>query len=280
MQADHSSSSSIEPIDTEEETSPEDQEALTDLIGELIGEASGTDSISYEKILKTAYTRHTLVPIASDNAALSYRECKKRLKKVKVKTSVPKFATPLVSKPLLLDSPIFGVDIVPRWPKAKRKNEVADCRLLLALVDVAGRAKALGVKKIEYYSIHRPLNPPPKKCSKGKRGRKCRKRLQKYKKTIKGKLSQHRRALAIDIRWLTLEDDTVLDVLEHYDRRDGVPPCSYEASDPSALLLQEFACGLHQDKVFNVVLTPNANKAHHNHFHFDITQGVTWHIAK
>ena len=51
-------------------------------------------------------------------------------------------------------------------------------------------------------------------------------------------------------------------------------------SDDKGQLLQDFACGLHKDKVFNVVLTPNANKAHHNHFHFDITPNATWYILR
>jgi hypothetical protein len=226
------------------------------------------------------YQRHELVPIGTENWKLSAKQCKRILKKAGVKTKPVGFKTPLVGTPLLLDGPIAGVNILPRWPKKKPTNSVMDCHLILALVDVAHRARALGITTIEYYSTYRPLTQPPAKCAKGKKGKRCRAKQQKYKKTIKGKLSQHRRALGIDIRWLTTEDGTVLDVLEDYDRKSNVAPCSYVASDDKSKLLQDFACGLHKDKVFNVILTPNANKAHHNHFHFDISPNATWHVAK
>ena len=263
-----------------DEVAPEDQEALDDLIFTLEEAGAPAEESSFDPSLAFKYKRHERVPTAAKNGRMSAKSCRRRLKELGVATEVPSFETPLVDTPLLLTAPIAGVAIVARWPKKKPVNEVMDCHLVLALVDVAHRAAALGFSKLEYYSAYRPLSQPPKKCSKGKRGQRCRKKQAKYKKLIKGKLSQHRRALGIDIRWLTKNDGSVLDVLEDYDRRDGQPPCGYEAGTSDQRMLQEFACGLHRDQMFNVVLTPNANKDHHNHFHFDITPKVDWHIAK
>ncbi len=218
-------------------------------------------------------------PSAYWNWKLSKEQCFEQLKKEKVRFRQPEFATPMVGAPLLLDGPIDGVDIRPRWPQSSMVNAVMDCHLVLALVEVSRQAKDLGIRQILYYSSYRPLKTPPKECKRGRAGAKCRKRQKAYKKARKNP-SQHRRALAIDIRWLVTEQGETLDVLEHFDRRRRRPPCDYTASTREGRLLQEFACRLHREQIFNVMLTPNANKAHHNHFHFDITPNVKWYIIR
>jgi hypothetical protein len=210
---------------------------------------------------------------------LSDGQCKNILKKQGIVVKKPTFKTPLVKTPLLLKSAINGVEVSARWSK-KPVNSVMDCRLIVALIDLCGEASRLGVTKIQFYSTYRPIKVPPRKCKKGKRGKRCRKRWQKYKKAKKGKTSQHRKALAIDIRWFTFSNGTVVDVLEDYERHSKKPPCSDNPKSEKAKFLKNFACRLHQQKLFNVMLTPNANKAHRNHFHFDITPNATWYIIR
>jgi hypothetical protein len=179
----------------------------------------------------------------------------------------------------MLVGSINGVEITPRWPKNKNVNAVMDCHLMLALVEVAKQARRLGVKEIQYYSTYRPLRKPPEKCKRGKAGSHCRKQKKSYKKANKNP-SQHRSALAIDIRWLITERGETIDVLEDFERRSHRFPCDYRTRTDKGRLLQRFACGLHDHRIFNVMLTPNANKAHHNHFHFDITPDATWYILR
>lgn len=150
---------------------------------------------------------------------------------------------------------------------------------MLALVELARQAKLLGVKEIQYYSTYRPLRKPPKSCKAGKAGSRCRKLKKSYRKAQKSP-SQHRAALAIDIRWFVTDRGETIDVLEDFERRSRADPCATRTRTEKGRLLQRFACGLHDEKIFNVMLTPNANKAHHNHFHFDITPNATWYILR
>ncbi len=221
-----------------------------------------------------------VVPAALDNWKQTGQQCLKALEEAGVTWKVPDFKTYFVDTPILLTSPIEGVEIKPRWPRAVPENAVMDCRLALALVNVAREARSGGMKEILFYSTYRPIKPPKGPCEKGRKGKKCRAAKKKYDKAKKGKMSQHRRALAIDIRWFVTDDGETIDVLEDYERHDKEPPCADEPETEAGKFLRGFACGLHATKTFNVILTPNANKDHHNHFHMDITPDATWYIIR
>ncbi len=257
-----------------EELEMEDPEALSALIHDKLAAAEREPPARAEPPVSSAQT-----PPAYENWKLSKTECVARLKKAGVRYRKPDFETPLVANPLLLEGPVGGVEIAPRWPQNGSVNAVMDCHLVLALVEVARQARARGIEKIMFYSTYRPIRKPPKDCKRGKAGARCRRLKKAYKKT-KNKPSQHRTALAIDIRWLVTKAGETIDVLEHYDRRSREDPCSYTAKDEKGHLLQSLACDLHRDRIFNVMLTPNANKAHHNHFHFDITPDAKWYIIR
>jgi hypothetical protein len=217
---------------------------------------------------------------ARENFKISGAECRNRLKKLEISFEIPEFETPLVSSPILLTGAIDGVRVAPRWAKQKPVNAVMDCHLVLALVDTVKVAKQLGIKEILFYSTYRPLKPPPKSCAKGRAGRNCRKLKKKYERVKRNQTSQHRFARAIDIRFIVTRDNTTLDVLEHFDRRSGVDPCSYTPKTDEARLLTDWICAVHRHRIFNVMLTPNANKAHHNHLHFDLTPNAGWYIIR
>jgi hypothetical protein len=220
------------------------------------------------------------IPVALDNWRQTDEQCLARLAEHGVRTSRPDFDTPQVKAPVLLEGPILGVEIRARWPRANRVNEVMDCRLALALVAVAHEAKRGGIEQILFYSTYRPLKPPPETCDKGQAGASCRKAKRKYEKALKKKHAQHRKALAIDIRWFVDNSGETIDVLEHYERKDKHPPCADEPETDAGRFLVELACTLHELGIFHVMLTPNSNKAHHNHFHFDITPDSTWYAIK
>ncbi len=274
-----------------EEDRMEDSNALQMLIhARLSGEeapqskpgepmAAGEDEVAGGDAVDEALDR--AAPAAGENMQLSGAACLRRLKAEGVSYERPRFETPRVGTPVLLSGPVADVQIRPRWPSGNREKEVMDCHLALALVEVAHQAKDLGVVEINFYSTYRPLRPPPKKCPKGKRRKRCLRAKRKYQRELRSKSpSQHRVARAIDIRFLQLEDGRTLDVLEHFDRRSGKDPCSYEPDTEEAKMLSKFVCGLWRTRTFNIMLTPNANKAHHNHFHFDLSAKAKWYIIR
>jgi hypothetical protein len=48
-------------------------------------------------------------------------------------------------------------------------------------------------------------------------------------------------------------------------------------STDKARILYEIGQEMHQRGIFNIVLTPNYNAAHDNHFHVDLTPGGNYH---
>jgi hypothetical protein len=257
-----------------EEMEMEDPDALADIIREKLASERPAEPASVQPLEPRGR-----IPNAVDNWRLTKKQCFDRLDKEGVTYTKPGFETPTVGAPLFLTGPVGGVEFKPRWPQSENINAVMDCHLALALVEVANQARAIGVKEIQFYSTYRPINAPPKTCKKGKAGERCR-RLKKAYKKAKKKPSQHRAALAIDMRWLITNRDETIDVLTHFDRRSGTPPCEYDASTYFGRLLQSFACEIYRERIFNVMLTPNANKAHRNHFHFDITPNAKWYIIR
>ena len=81
------------------------------------------------------------------------------------------------------------------------------------------------------------------------------------------KLSEHARANAIDISGLYLGPEAYYSVYEDWE--DGV---SMPVTDSGAFL-KWFVEQLHLDWVFNIILTPEFNAAHDDHFHCDLTEG-------
>jgi hypothetical protein len=80
-------------------------------------------------------------------------------------------------------------------------------------------------------------------------------------------LSQHGLANALDVMALGRADGTRFTVLDHWER-DQPAPVTAEGA-----LLRDFVERLHQDRVFNVILTPDYDEYHTDHFHLDLTPG-------
>ena len=49
---------------------------------------------------------------------------------------------------------------------------------------------------------------------------------------------------------------------------------------PVARLLRDVACQGHRERLFNMMLTPNYNADHHDHFHLDLQPEKTWFLIK
>ena len=82
---------------------------------------------------------------------------------------------------------------------------------------------------------------------------------------------QHAFARALDIHEFGLADsDTTYNVETDWIITDG-PVCSSRTRGTADQALHEIACRMHGESLFNIVLTPNYNAAHRNHFHVDLT---------
>lgn len=164
-----------------------------------------------------------------------------------------------------LTGPIDGVTFRTRLSEEARQTstwEIADCRLVLALDDFADVLVAHDIVEVRHYSMHReaPSSWPPEKVG-----------------------SQHFGALAIDAAIFITKDGTKMDVLDDFYGRIGAKTCG-EAGVPrkktdKSLALRAILCETAAKRIFNVILTPNHNRAHRNHFHLDVTPGAKWFIV-
>lgn len=98
------------------------------------------------------------------------------------------------------------------------------------------------------------------------------------------KLSEHALANALDIAALTLENGTRVSVLDHWPHKEEEPdgdgdddtdkakPVKLEKEKPVDEKKAAFLQAVHKSacRAFVVVLGPEANAAHKNHFHFDL----------
>lgn len=87
-------------------------------------------------------------------------------------------------------------------------------------------------------------------------------------------MSQHAYAKAIDIAAFTTSDNTNYSVLTDF----VIDPASEKTCTAATVpgkdaFLHQVICELKAAKVWNIVLTPNYNADHRNHFHVDLTPG-------
>lgn len=164
-----------------------------------------------------------------------------------------------------LTGPIKGVTFRTRESEEKRATspwEVLDCRLALALDDFADVLVAHGVVEVRHYSMHRKV---PSSWPAGKVG------------------SQHFGGMAIDAAIFTTTDGTKIDVNDDWFGRIGAKTCGPDArprkKTEKSVALREILCETAAKRIFNVILTPNHNRAHRNHFHLDITPGAKWFVV-
>ena len=137
--------------------------------------------------------------------------------------------------------------------------EIADCRLVVALDDFAQILEKHEVVEVRHYSMHRV---PPKSWPDDKIG------------------AQHNGGLAIDAGRFIRKDGSALDVLKSFHGKIGDKTCGDGAgphpATPDAKELRGILCETVDAHLFNVVLTPDFNRPHRNHFHLEVMAGVHW----
>jgi hypothetical protein len=86
--------------------------------------------------------------------------------------------------------------------------------------------------------------------------------------------SQHAYARAIDLHAFGLEGsgDTYSTETDFVITTRG-DSCPIESFSEKDRILKEIACALWSERIFQIVLTPNYNDAHRNHYHVDLTEG-------
>jgi hypothetical protein len=83
-----------------------------------------------------------------------------------------------------------------------------------------------------------------------------------------GTLSTHGEGKAIDYGAFIGEEGTRYSISKHWEHNTESP------TTRKGRMLYNFAQQLHEERIFNVVLTPNYNSAHDGHFHVDLSEGV------
>jgi len=169
-----------------------------------------------------------------------------------------------VLAPVRLTGPLRGVVFrTDQSDKARPTSpwEIADCRLVLALDDFAEILSRHDIVEVRHYSMYRP----PKVWPDDKIG------------------ARHDGALAIDAGRFIDSAGTVLDVDHDFHGAIDAPTCGDGAAPrpatPAAVTLRAILCETVERRLFNVVLTPNYNRAHKNHFHLEVTAGVAWFLV-
>lgn len=170
-----------------------------------------------------------------------------------------------VLAPVRLTGPLHGVTFRTDLSDEQRATtpwEIADCRLVLALDDFAQILEKHDVVEVRHYSMYRV---PPASWPDDKIG------------------GQHNGALALDAGRFLRKDGTTLVVLDDFHGRIGAKTCGKGAGPRPATAagkaLRAILCETVDAHLFNVVLTPDFNRPHRNHFHLEVMAGAQWFLV-
>lgn len=158
-----------------------------------------------------------------------------------------------VADPITVKVPINGMSFRYSGGTAPRKTLFGDCALMKSLAEAAPILRAHDIKEVtdigvyNYRCIDQSLTPP--NCS----------------------MSQHAYAKAIDLAAFTTTDDTTYTVKTDWVIDPADDTCSATTEGDKDAFLHRLICELKANEVWNIVLTPNYNAAHRDHFHVDLT---------
>ncbi|HUS31288.1 MAG TPA: extensin family protein, partial [Kofleriaceae bacterium] len=159
-----------------------------------------------------------------------------------------------ITDPVTVTLPLNGVAYRYSGNTTDRKTLYGDCTLMKSLAQAAPILRAHDVTKLvdigiyNYRCIDQSLTPP--NCS----------------------MSQHSYAKAIDIAELVTSADVHYSVLKDWVIDSGGTTCAAATENEKDAFLHQVICELKTAMVWNIVLTPNYNSDHRNHFHVDLTK--------
>lgn len=160
-----------------------------------------------------------------------------------------------IADPITVKLPLNGVAYRYSGNAEQRKTLYGDCVLMKSLAEAAPIVRAHDVKEIvdigiyNYRCIDQSKTPP--NCS----------------------MSQHAYAKAIDLAEFVTTDDTHYSVLRDFVTDATGATCEVPTDNEKDSFLHTVICELKAADVWNIVLTPNYNADHRNHFHVDLTDG-------
>lgn len=162
---------------------------------------------------------------------------------------------------LSLSSTIHGVEWVTGSGSASAM--LMRCELALALSKFSRYLASRGIKKVMHYGTYN-----------------CRTIRTDSGSTTT--LSEHGTGRAIDLAAFWDTQGVEYNLVKHWDHatsyRDprGAMACpSTTFNSPQAKVLYEIGCEMWKQKIFSLVLTPNYNQVHDNHFHVDLSSQGT-----
>jgi len=159
-----------------------------------------------------------------------------------------------VADPVTVTLPLNGVAYRYSGNTSQRKTLFGDCSLMKSLAQAAPIVRSHDVQEIidigiyNYRCIDQTLTPP--NCS----------------------MSQHAYAKAIDLAEFVTGDGTHYSVLNDWVIDATGTTCTATTENDKDAWLHQLICELKGADTWNIVLTPNYNADHRNHFHVDLTK--------
>ncbi len=199
--------------------------------------------------------------LATEIATLSDRACFRALTRARVSFERVRQPVPGVVTPVHVTGPFRGVTV--RNHNAPAIHELMDCRLAVALARYAPLVRAFGVREIRHISLYRA--PTPRQAA--------RRPVQ----------TRHPGGMAIDVGSFVMESGEVLVVERDFHGRRRRPVCGPTArvpEQPQARTLRTLACEAARRGHFHIILTPNFNVEHRNHFHLELARNVSWQFVR
>lgn len=206
------------------------------------------------------------IPKASHYASIDRATCEGEL----TRRSIP-FERVLEARgviaPVRLKGPVGGVTFRSMLPEKDRRTspyEIYDCRLVLSLDDFARILAKYGIVEVIHYSVYRP---PPSRA------------------VLHGPGKRHAGGLAIDAAIFKTRDGRTINVEKDFHGRIGQKTCG-PGSVPlihltaEAQTLRHLVCEANEAQLFHVLLTPDYNFQHRNHFHMEVAAGVRWTMVR
>lgn len=195
--------------------------------------------------------------VADEIAALSDRACLRALLRAQVPFERVHHTVVGIALPIRVNGPIAGV----RYRASDRTevHELMDCRLGVALVRFSRMLRHLGIHEVTHYSTYRPAGSSALSHN-----------------PIQ---ARHAGGMAIDAAWFMRDDGARFNVERDFHGHLGRIVCGPEARVPhhdAARLLRTIACDSARRGLFTVILTPNFNYQHRNHFHLEVTRNANW----
>ncbi len=220
---------------------------------------AATERVSYAEPLPSPVVAKS--SSASRWAGLSPQQCLAELSRRKLGVTRFRGMAVGVATPVRVTGPIAGVRFVT--PGRKSPYGILDCRLALALSELAPLLKRYDVVEARIDNMYRPRAHLP-----GKK-----------------KPSQHSFGLAVDLTRLKRADGSELVVERDFQGAIGEPVCGDGARarpelSSDAGVLRDLICEVARSGLFHHILTPNHDAAHRDHFHLDIARGARQRIIE